>query len=239
MMKAPHLIHPTPSLPDPQAHFLDGPGLPTGTTRFWLIRHGVVEEAARRTMYGTQDVPLCRQALHDHQHAYAALARRLPTQALWFSSPLQRAYQTGTTIQEKGHLSATITTENGFIEQSMGTWSGVPHDTFPSLLTKPPHPFWSLAADETPPEGENMFTVKHRIGTTLERLASHHPGRDMVVLSHGGAIRMALAYALDCHPDMALSLTIQNLSLSIIEHIAGRWRVISMNTLPEFGESRR
>lgn len=236
MMKASRLTQNTRPALDPQAHFIDGPTLPSGTTRFWLVRHGVVEEDARRTMYGTLDVPLCPRALQDHQPAYASLARRLPHDALWFSSPLQRAYQTGLTIQKEGHFSTPIVTDADFTEQSMGQWSGEPHTTFPTLLSKPSHPFWSIAADETPPEGESMDQVKQRIGSCLERLAHTHTGRDMVVLSHGGAIRMALAHALQCSPDMALHLTIQNLSVSIIEHIAGYWRVISVNALPDFGE---
>lgn len=223
---------------DPQDHFLDGPDLPSGTTRFWLIRHGMVEARARQTMYGRQDVALCPIALKDHHIAYQTLARRLPRNALWLSSPLQRARHTAEAIQKAGHLHHPLHIENGFIEQSIGQWSGEPHDSFPALLQQSSHPFWSISASETPPDGESMSMVKQRVGATLDKLAQQHLGQDMIAVSHGGAIRMALAHALSISPNAALHFTIQNLATSIIEHIEGHWRVISVNTLPDFKETR-
>ncbi len=225
-----------PAMPDPQEHFLDGPSLPTGVTRFWLVRHAIVEKTARQTMYGTLDVPLCPRHLSNQQPAYKALARRLPRQALWFSSPLQRARKTGLTIQKAGNFSAPMEIDPAFIEQSIGEWNGTPHDTFPALLKKPAPPFWSIAADERPPGGESMMDVRQRIGQALDSYAQQNTGQDMIVLSHGGAIRMALSHCLDIPVDTALRLCIQNLSLSIIEHIAGYWRVVAINELPDFQE---
>ncbi|CDG33425.1 MULTISPECIES: histidine phosphatase family protein [Acetobacteraceae] len=225
-----------PAMPDPQEHFLDGPDLPAGVTRFWLVRHAIVEEAARQTMYGTLDVPLCPQHLRSQKPAYEALARRLPRKATWFSSPLQRARDTGLTIQKAGNFSTPMRIDPAFIEQSIGQWNGTPHDTFPSLLRKPAPPFWSIAADERPPEGESMVDVRQRIGLALESHARQNAGKDMVILSHGGAIRMALAHCLDIPVETALRFCIQNLSLSIIEHIAGHWRIVAINELPAFHE---
>lgn len=69
-----------------QDHFLDGPELPTGITRFWLIRHALVEENARMRMYGSMDVPLCPDSLIAQKPMYRALAQRLPQDAQWFIS---------------------------------------------------------------------------------------------------------------------------------------------------------
>lgn len=219
---------------DPQVHFLDGPGLEPGVTRFWLVRHGVVEEKARQTMYGTLDVPLCLEALQAHRPAFASLARLLPRDALWLSSPLRRASDTAQAVQKAGGFTQPLTIDPDFIEQSMGDWNGVLHEEFPACRTEPPHPFWSLSASEKPPGGESMEEVCARVGAALERLADAHEGRDMVVFSHGGAIRMALAYALGIPPENALRFTIQNLSVTIIERVCGYWRVVSVNVMPDF-----
>lgn len=226
---------PQPAMPDPQEHFLDGPELPSGVTRFWLVRHAIVEANARKTMYGSLDVSLCTHHLTSQKAAYHALARRLPHQALWFSSPLKRAQQTGHTIQKAGKLSIPLTIDPAFAEQSIGQWNGTPHKDFPALLSKPTGPFWSIAADECPPEGETMLDVRHRIGHALNKLAQQYAGRDMIILSHGGAIRMALSHCLAIPAETALRFCIQNLSLTIIEHIAGQWRVVTVNELPDFG----
>lgn len=79
-----------------------------------------------------------------------------------------------------------------------------------------------------------MLDVCARVSHALEELATANEGHDMVVVSHGGAIRAALAHALGVHPDTALRFTIQNLSISIIERINGMWRVVAVNELPDF-----
>lgn len=219
----------------PHGHFLDSPELPRGVTRFWLVRHAVVEASARKTMYGAMDVPLCKDAMVSQQGGYAALARRLPADALWYSSPLQRARDTAAQIRCAGKFQCPdVTLDARFIEQSIGDWHGTPHNQFLSLLSLPPNPFWSLSASELPPGGESMLDVCARVSHGLEDLANAHPGQDMVLVSHGGAIRAALSHALAIHPDIALKFTIQNLSISIIERINGLWRVVAVNELPDF-----
>lgn len=64
-----------------------------------------------------------------------------------------------------------------------------------------------------------MVQVCSRVGACLDRLAAEHEGQDMVVVSHGGAIRAALAHALRIHPETALHFSIQNLALSVIERL--------------------
>ena len=219
----------------PHGHFLDTPELPRGITRFWLVRHAVVEASARKTMYGAMDVPLCRDAMASQQGGYAALARRLPSDAVWYTSPLQRARDTAAQIRCAGAFThVDVTVDPRFIEQSIGEWHGTPHDQFLSLLRLPPNPFWSLSASELPPGGESMLDVCARVSHGLEDLANANAGQDMVVVSHGGAIRAALSHALAIHPDIALRFTIQNLSISIIERINGLWRVVAVNELPDF-----
>ena len=46
------------------------------------------------------------------------------------------------------------------------------------------------------PEGESMAEVITRVGAAMERLAEEHAGREVVIVSHGGAIRGAIAHAL-------------------------------------------
>lgn len=218
-------------------HFLDEPELPRGVTRFWLIRHAVVEAQARKVMYGALDVDVCAETMVQQTAGYRSLAKRLPQGAVWVSSPLKRAKDTANKLQEfSPDRTEKLQIDESFIEQSIGDWHGTPHGDFPALLSLPPNPFWSLAASETPPAGESMLDVAARIGRALEKRASDYEGRDTVIVSHGGAIRAALAHALQVHPETALRFSIQNLSLSIIERIDGLWRVIKVNELPDFGE---
>ena len=68
----------------------------------------------------------------------------------------------------------------------------------------------------------------------MERLAETHAGRDVVIVSHGGAIRGAIAHALRIGPDSALHMSIQNLSLTRLQRTPDGWRVQCVNELPGY-----
>lgn len=202
---------------------------PTG---FWLIRHALVESAARAVLYGQSDVHVCTLTMAQQAAAYAALAARLPRPARWFVTPLSRTTLTAEAIFRGGYPTAELTIEPAFIEQNLGVWQGLPHADLPARLQRPAHPFWPLAGEELPPGGETIGAVTTRVGEALERLATAHAGEDVVIVAHGGSIRAAVAHALDLHPDQALAFSVQNLSLTRIERHSARWKVVCVNEAP-------
>jgi broad specificity phosphatase PhoE len=203
-------------------------------TRFWLIRHALVEENARAILYGVMDVPLCETTLLEQAPMYQALAQRLPRQAVWKVTPLSRTRRTAEAIFAAGYPHRELSVEPGLIEQSLGEWQGLPHAELPARLTLPKHAFWPLAGHEHPPGGEAMADVIERVGGSLERLALDHAGEDVVIVSHGGAIRAAVAHCLRIGADNALHLSVQNLSLTRLEREPDGWRVICVNELPGY-----
>lgn len=215
-----------------QGNFLDTPQLASGVTRFWLIRHALVEQNARLSLYGTLDVPLCPDSLIAQRPMYEALAARLPKKANWLVSPLSRTRCTAEAIQDAGYGTTQLTVEPALIEQDLGAWQGMAHHELPDHLHLAPHPFWSVSASECPPNGESMIDVCARVGRGLDRLAEAYAGQDVVAVSHGGAIRAALAHALRIHAETALHFSIQNLSLTILERLEEGWRVVTVNELP-------
>ena len=194
-------------------------------TRFWLLRHAIVEENARAVLYGRMDVEVCAISIGRQAPAYAALARRLPRDAVWIVTPLSRTRRTAAAIQAAGYPATKADVEPGLTEQDLGAWQGLAHEELPALLREPAHAFWPLGATETPPGGESMDHVVHRVGATMERLAAEHAGRDVVAVSHGGAIRAAIAHATGAGARAALHFSVQNLSLTVLERFAQGWRV--------------
>ena len=203
-------------------------------TRFWLIRHALVEENARAILYGVMDVPLCETTLLEQAPMYRALARRLPRPATWKVTPLSRTRRTAQAIFAAGYPPTELQVEPDLIEQDLGDWQGLPHDDLPARLALPKHAFWPLAGDEVPPGGESMEAVIARTGAALERLANTNRDRDVVIVSHGGTIRAAVAHALRIAADNALHLSIQNLSLTRLERTPEGWRVVCVNELPGY-----
>lgn len=208
-------------------------------TRFWLIRHALVAEACRATYYGRQDVPLCEATLKAELPRLRALADGLPRPAAWYVTPLSRTRLTAAAIVAAGYPETAWREEPGLTEQALGDWEGLPHAEILARLSLPAHPFWPLAAAERAPGGgETIADVIERVGNALERLAAAHPNEDVVAVSHGGAIRAAVAHALALGPEQALHLSVQNLSLTCLHRAAAGWRVACVNAhdrqLPEY-----
>jgi broad specificity phosphatase PhoE len=203
-------------------------------TRFWLIRHAIVDENARAMLYGTMDVELCPHSLEAQGPMYEALGKRLPRPGVWVITPLSRTRRTAQAIFRAGYPEAPLSVEPDLIEQSLGEWQGLPHAELPGRLTLPAHAFWPLGGKEHPPGGESMEHVIGRVGAALERLAARHAGEDLIAVSHGGAIRAAVAYALQIGPDNALHLSVQNLSLTRLERHPHGWRVMCVNEVPGY-----
>lgn len=203
-------------------------------TNFWLIRHAIVAENERATLYGVRDVQLCPDSLVAQVPMYQALAARLPRPATWLCTPLSRTRRTAEAIFKAGYPAQDLAVEPDLIEQDLGDYQGLRHAALPPLLSAPAHPFWPLAADEQPPNGESFAAVLVRVGAALERLAEQHDGRDVVVVSHGGAIRAAVAHAMGIDARRSLHLSIYNLSLTRLERLPEGWRVASVNESPGF-----
>lgn len=216
---------PPPPAPLPQGE---------GETRCWLIRHAIVDENARAMLYGVMDVPLCETSLLEQAPMYRALAARLPRPAAWKITPLSRTRRTAEAIFAAGYPHTAPQVEPDLIEQSLGEWQGLPHAELPARLSLPKHAFWPLGGHERPPGGETLVEVIERVGAALERLAAQHRGEDVVIVSHGGAIRAAVAHCLRIGPDNALHLTVQNLSLTRLERSPEGWRVVYVNELPGY-----
>ena len=98
----------------------------------------------------------------------------------------------------------------------------------------PGHKFWFTTADDHPPGGESFRGVATRVSDALDGVTAGYPGRNIVAVAHGGTIRAALAHALGLDLDRALTISVDNLSMTRIDHkagpgLGGDWRVVYVN----------
>lgn len=202
------------------------------TTRFFLVRHALVEPSARAVLYGNMDVALCDEALRQEAALYRWLAARLPQPARWVATPLSRTRATAAAIFAAGYPRQSLVIEPDLAEQSLGEWQGITHEALTERLLNPPHPFWPHAAADRPPGGESLDDVRERVGPVMEGLAQTNAGGDVVIIAHGGTIRGALAHALALDAHQALTFSVKNLSLTRVEKHGADWRIISVNEEP-------
>lgn len=201
-------------------------------TRFFLVRHALVEPSARAVLYGNMDVALCDEALREEAALYRWLAARLPRPAHWVATPLSRTRATAAAIFAAGYPAQPLVIEPDMAEQSLGEWQGITHEALTERLRHPPHPFWPHAAAERPPGGESVDDVRARVGPVMEGLVQSHRGQDVVMIAHGGTIRAALSHALSLNGHQALTFSVRNLSLTRLEKHGPDWRVATVNEEP-------
>ncbi len=204
-------------------------------TRFFLLRHALVEAQARLRFYGAMDVPLCEAALREEAGLYRWWAARLPRPARWVVSNLGRTHGTAAAIFAAGYPEVRMAVEPDFAEQHLGDWQGLEHAALPPLLSAPAHPFWPHAGEEKPPGGESFAQMQARVAPALEACCERHAGEDVVVVAHGGSIRAMLAHVMGLSAHQALTFSIRNLALTRIEKHGGDWRVQSVNEDPWAG----
>ena len=201
-------------------------------TRWWWIRHAPVPNPEGRC-YGQGD----KECDVSDRESFAGLRSMLPAGAVLVTSDLLRTKQTAAAIAAAGlELPAPIE-EPSLREQSFGDWQGMKYaDIWASRGGR--HPYWLAPAYERPPEGESFADLLARLAPTVHRLTREHAGRDIVSVGHGGTVRAALSIALGMHPESALTFTVENLSLTRIDHVAGadgasHWRVVTVNQRPK------
>jgi probable phosphoglycerate mutase len=156
----------------------------------YLVRHGQSEWNLRRlTQVQTVHPPLTVLGREQARRAAALIADDLSASGLpvtrIVSSDLVRAVQTAETLADP--LRAEVTLDARLREQNLGALEGRSYEET-----------WAVAAqvdwsDPTVPVagGESLMEVHDRMGAVLSDL---HRGAVSVLVSHGDAIRAAVAY---------------------------------------------
>jgi probable phosphoglycerate mutase len=159
------------------------------TVRLRLIRHGETDWNAQGRIQGHLDIPLNqrgREQAHQLAEQLAGSGARLV-----LSSDLSRAAQTARIIADR--LGAPLRLEPALRERNLGALQGKTAadlggadggQTFVARMVNDP--------SARPLGGESLEEFRARVAALVEELVRHPPAPDIVVVSHGGAIRAAL-----------------------------------------------
>ncbi len=203
-------------------------------TRWWWVRHAPVINGEGR-LYGQEDLDCDVSDLPRFQ----ALARHLPEDAIWIITNLSRTQKTAQAIRGAGISGPEFIVETDFAEQCFGDWQGL---TWAEMETRDGtvyEEFWRDPSGNAPPKGESFADLMARTAPAVEKHTTRHAGRDIVCVAHGGSIRAAIAQALGLHHERGLSISIDTLSLTRIDHVEGgvlngmgkSWRVGGINAI--------
>jgi len=208
-------------------------------TRWWWIRHAPVRDHVG-VLYGQRDVP-CDTS---DRRSFEGLAGKVPEGAVWVTSHLSRAIDTAAAILDAGSPvpvdPGDPIAEPDFAEQSFGDWQHNSWDDLHAADSPEFKTFWENPGCNAPPGGESFADQMARTAKTIDRINGEFQGRDIVAVTHGGTIRAAVAHAMQTEPVMALAVTVDNLTLTRLDHFStglfkgqgGDWRILGVNLPP-------
>jgi alpha-ribazole phosphatase len=193
-------------------------------SKILLARHGSVDNQAQRFL-GRRDIPLNEAGIRQAEQ----LRDRLAAEKLDFvySSPLKRALTTAKIIAS-GHKVA-VTLDNNLCECDFGEIEGLNYEEikerYPALALE-------LSAKRTGafPGGETIEQLNERVIAFLKTLEKHRPEETLLVVAHGGPVRLAICNLLGLGFEHWIQFRVDYASLSIVETYPG------MNILDLFND---
>jgi alpha-ribazole phosphatase len=200
------------------------------TTRWWWVRHAPVRED-NGCIYGQEDLG-CDTS---DRVVFDAVAKILPRDAIWYASNLKRTHQTAAAIWAAGFPKpSSMPHVAALAEQHLGEFQGMNRAAF--LASQPVGSQWFGPIDKPAPGGESFMDLYNRVRGAILRITVADAGKDIVAVAHGGTIKAAVGLALGNQPDKGLLFTIDNCSVTRLDHIASAdhngWRLPMVNQQP-------
>ncbi|GIV09989.1 MAG: alpha-ribazole phosphatase [Fimbriimonadales bacterium] len=193
----------------------------------YLVRHGQTPWNTIGRIQGHSDTPLDETGLRQAEQAARWLAERLQQPIAIYSSDLQRAAHTAQAIAHA--LNAPLYPEPALRERHWGLWEGLTSEEVQQQF--PDHHFTYLYDPMmgTPPEAEPMRDFWTRVQQFGQRLIETHPHGEVVVVGHGGSLRILLCEALAGDVNTYRRIRLDNTGISIVERNAERLYVSLLN----------
>jgi broad specificity phosphatase PhoE len=163
-------------------------------TTLLLARHGETDWNRDRRIQGHSDTPLNETGREQARELARALAEIDLVAA--YSSDLVRARETaGIAVAGRG---IDVVELPELRERSFGSWEGLADDEVP---TRDPEAYerWRAGQGEGAHDAEPHVELLERIRSAVDRIAAEHPEGNVLVVSHGGPLKVvhALAHGLD------------------------------------------
>lgn len=183
------------------------------TLRLDLLRHGETELGGG--LRGSLD-----DALTDAgwQQMRAAVAGRGPWDRV-VSSPLQRCARFAEELGAR--LALPVVLEADLQELHFGAWEGQSAAALMSTDAEALGRFWADPYAFTPPQGEPVLAFSARVLGAVERLYQSYAGERVLLVSHGGVMRLLLARARGLPREQLLSVEVAHGGLFALRIEAG------------------
>lgn len=182
--------------------------------RIWFIRHGLTIWNAQQRFCGHTDIPLSAQGRV--QARWLARQLRERTFATIYASDLARARETAEIIASQNLRTVLVQASPAWREIDFGAWEGL---TYAEIATqcKDQLGFFTDPKHYSPLGGESLAHMQQRVWAELTTIVSKSEQGDVVIVSHGGPLRVLLCCILGIPPAKQWQLRLDPGSLSALD----------------------
>lgn len=153
-----------------------------------LIRHG--EPVGGVLIRGQRDDPLSEAGW---QQMWEAVDGKQSWQQI-VTSPLSRCAEFARELGSRLHIPVSV--EERLREIGFGEWEGISPSLLHRECPQAINGFWSDPVAHPPPGGEPFTQFQSRVETALETIMHDYNGSHLLIVAHGGVIRMIIAQIL-------------------------------------------
>ncbi|WP_161780726.1 histidine phosphatase family protein [Tumebacillus flagellatus] len=194
-----------------------------------LVRHGETVWNRELRLQGSQDIPLSEVGLAQAE-AVAVHLREEPFHVV-YSSHLSRAHKTAERVAEAAGVEHRVL--EGLMERSYGELEGWTRD---EILAKYPD-FWGPGKKYSVPGLESFEELAARASKAVHEIVEQHPGRNVLVVSHGGTIN-AFLHSISGGEYGAGVNKLGNTSVSrVVRNEDGSWSVLEVGRVDHLGDA--
>jgi broad specificity phosphatase PhoE len=200
-------------------------GIAPHLTRLQLVRHGETVWNHEGRYQGQTDVPLS-----DTGRAQARLlGARLADEpfAAAYASDLARCRETAEIVLADRDL--PLTCLPALREVHLGEWEGLTEADLRRTRSEELAGVRADPAGYAPPGGENRLELQERMVGALEGVVARHADGQLLVVSHGGALRAFVAWVLQADLRANWRLQLDNCAISVVDWGAGGPLLIRWN----------
>lgn len=206
-----------------------GNGSRVGATRLIFVRHGQTEWNAEGRIQGSSDTPLDDAGREQARRAGRRLGRFFRTArflpAAVYSSDLSRALETARIVREQlpRRERVVLRTTPALRELGYGEWEGKTRAELEAEGWGEALRRWHGGdADALPPGAETKAEADARVDEFLACVVPRHSGETIIIVGHGGSLRLMLCRLLPLSPDEWGRVRLANTSLSEAFLVPGR-----------------
>lgn len=161
-------------------------------TELYLLRHGQTDWNKQSIFQGQTDIELNETGIAEAKKA-ADIFTKIKLDHI-YSSDLKRAKKTASFVAAQKDLK--IKEDSNAREMNFGDWEGLKFDQIKEQYTDELEAWQDDPLHNSPSNGEQMLDFKKRIVDFFNQIIEENKGDKILVVTHGGVIKLYLSVVL-------------------------------------------